>query len=874
MADFKQHMIINSVPDEECRIAILEDNRLEELYAESTSPITGADHVGNIYLGKVMNVEASIQAAFIDFGVDRNGFLHISDLHPMYFSKGDRESTERVGQKTPHRSRPPIQHCLKRGQEVVVQVLKEGIGTKGPTLTSYLSIPGRYLVMLPNMERSGVSRRLEDYEQRREMRQMLDSLNLPENFGFIMRTAAIDQPKSELKRDLAFLQRLWKAIENKRKTHSAPSELYCESDLLIRTIRDTMSPNVTKIIIDDARTVNRVREFLHIVTPRKRSTIIEHYDNPLPIFHHFGIEEQITQIHEREVPLPTGGTLVIDQTEAMVAIDVNSGKMRRFLDAETTAYKTNLEAVDEISRQLRLRDLGGLVLMDFIDMRQIAHQRDIENRLRDMLKRDRAKTEYLRISRFGIIEMTRQRMRPALRMSYYAECPTCKGVGHIKTADVCAKEAVRELVYLSHHPLVARIDMVISDTVAGVLLSKYRRKISDLEDKTGKIINIRISRSIMSDNVEFSAYDNNNMDLDISKLDYSKIKNLPSVASVKSTLMTQEVNAEDNQEQISEQTAKKPGRKSKRSRKPKLEATETGSNKAGNELNDKKAQDTKLDATAAIIDDVNVDILENDSKSVDTKETTEPMQSKVSNRRKTRKRRPSAKSAVETSAAAASKQSTLKINSSQDTGKTSTHSDDPKNKSREPQQDKDDNSENVDVTITSSRKKKRTRTSGRRAPVKEIQTDTISVNNAQTTEKFQDRKSENKINTPKTQSDQQAGVRNNSRPTETKNSSIAASSETTNKNKFKKTKSRTKKAAGKNNTQDVADRISIPKVNNDVKSRGNNANNQVQAKAEPNNENTSPTPTVSSTNKKRGRLYQTRRRLSAAQVNQLITDED
>jgi len=514
----KKQMIVNSLHGEECRIAVLENDRLEEFYAERSASLEDQSHVGNIYLAKVLNVEASIQAAFLDFGIGKNGFLHVSDLHPMYFPSGDQETAERVGQKTPHRDRPPIQKCLKRGQEVVVQVLKEGIGTKGPTLTSYLSIPGRYLVIMPSMKRSGVSRKFEDYEQRRELRQVLDSLELPDDFGFILRTAAIGRPKAELKRDLAYLQRLWKAIQKKQNTCKAPCELYTESDLLIRTIRDVMSTEINQIIIDDTDSLKRVEEFLRIVAPRRKSADLIHYDQPVPIFHQHGIEEQILRIHARQVPLPSGGSLVIDQTEAIVAIDVNSGRMKASQDAETTAYKTNGEAVDEITRQLRLRDLGGIVVLDLIDMRSAARRRDIENRLRDLLKRDRAKTEYSRISRFGVIEMTRQRMRPSLGSSYFMQCPTCQGRAYIKTAEVSSIEAIRELAYLIHHPRITRVEMVVSDVVAGGLLSRYRRRISILEDSSGKPVSIRVSKAIPSDRVDFYAYDESGNDVDLAAL--------------------------------------------------------------------------------------------------------------------------------------------------------------------------------------------------------------------------------------------------------------------------------------------------------------------------------------------------------------------
>lgn len=524
MSSIKKQLIVNHSPGDETRIALLEDGRLEELYNEQEAHSL---HVGNIYVGKVVNVEGAIQAAFIDFGVGRNGFLHVSDLHPMYFPGEDAGTTEAVGMKTPHRQRPPIQHCLKRGQEVLVQVLKEGLGTKGPTLTSYLSIPGRLLVMMPNMEQLGVSRKVEDLEQRRAMRKILDSLDLPEGFGFILRTAGLSALKTELKRDLAYLQRLWKTIDGQRKNAKAPCELYVESDLLIRTIRDVSTVDLEQILIDDEGAMDRVVEFLQIVAPRRKGPQVVAYQDRVPIFHRFGIEEQLRSIHSREVPLPGGGSIIIDSAEAMVVIDVNSGRMRQFRDAETTAFRTNMQAIDEITRQLRLRDLGGLVVIDTIDMLSGEHRRELETRLRENLKRDRAKTEFLRISQFGLIEMTRQRMRPPLRKSQFMPCPTCEGRGALPTPESTANEAMRDMAYWIAHPQVASLEIAVGQAVAGMLLSRKRRAIVAIETETGKRIDIRVSHEIPDARVDFYAYDDHKTDLDLPTLAASFPKELP-----------------------------------------------------------------------------------------------------------------------------------------------------------------------------------------------------------------------------------------------------------------------------------------------------------------------------------------------------------
>ncbi len=511
----KKRMLISYVAGEECRVAMVVDDRLEELHSERANAVS---YVGNIYVGKVINVEAGIQAAFIDFGHEQNGFLHISDLHPSHFPGADEEDTEKIGRKTPRRERPPIQQCLKRGQQVIVQVLKEGISTKGPTLTTYLSIPGRYLVMLPGMDKVGVSRKVEDEDIRKAMRAQLDGLDLPDGYGFILRTAGMDRPKTELKRDLAYLQRLTKDIEKRQKTGgNKPRLLYAESDLLMRSLRDQWTADVDEIVIDDEHALQRAWRFMKIVSPRA-STKLLHFDRTTPLFHAYGIEEQISLMLAREVPLPSGGSIVIDETEAMIAIDVNSGRMRSNRDAETTAFKTNVEAVDEICRQLRLRDIGGLVVCDLIDMMSRSNRRQIESRFRDRLKNDRASTKVLPISQFGIVEMTRQRQRESQRKVHFAPCPRCEGRGVLKRPASVAAEALRELARLLDAPQVHRVEMVVSPRVAGELLSAKRQTLIRIEQESGRQADVRVSEDIPVDRVAFYAYRADGSDLDVERL--------------------------------------------------------------------------------------------------------------------------------------------------------------------------------------------------------------------------------------------------------------------------------------------------------------------------------------------------------------------
>ena len=495
-------MIINVVPNEECRIGILENGKLEEIYIERAS---SENHVFNIYKGIVTNVEASIQAAFVDFGLAKNGFLHISDLHPQYFPNGEGK-TENVGRKMPRRSRPPIQRCLRRGQEVLVQIIKEGIGTKGPTLTTYLSIPGRFLVMMPGMRQLGVSRKIEDEEVRRAIRASLDDLTLPDDIGFIARTAADGRTKKELQSDLNYLLRLWRAVAKRIDNDRAPAELYRDSDLVIRTMRDVYSSDIDRIVVDDAEVAQRAREFLAIFSPRAGDSVVT-YDGPEPLFHKAGIEAELERLHSRHVPLQSGGSLVIDQTEALVAIDVNSGRFRAEADAESTAYKIDMEAAEEIARQLRLRDLGGVVVCDFIDMREDRHQRDVQRCLQRKLKEHKERFKVLPMSAFGIIQLTRQRQRASLTRSVYQDCRHCHGTGLVKTPESVTLDVMRLVQLAVTREHIRTIEVTVSSEVADLLQNRKRGMLYELESKTGRNITIKPSSKHGLDQVLLQCYD-------------------------------------------------------------------------------------------------------------------------------------------------------------------------------------------------------------------------------------------------------------------------------------------------------------------------------------------------------------------------------
>ena len=367
----------------------------------------------------------------------------IAELEREMGLRGPAEARTRRGDEPPRGGRsargrglakPPIQEIFRRGDEVLVQVIKESIGTKGPTLSTYISIPGRYLVLMPGLNRVGVSRKIVDEGQRRKLREIMNELNPPKGLGFIVRTAGLERTKRELARDLAYLLRLWKVILRRIKKSKAPTPIYQESDMIIRTIRDIFNSEIDTIWIDEPSAFERAQDFLKVVMPRFVNRL-KLYDEKVPLFHKYAIEDEIAKIQRRHVPLPEGGSIVIDPTEALVAIDVNSGNFRVEDDAERTAYEMNLRAAKEIARQLRLRDLGGVIVNDFIDMREERHRRGVERALRDAIKRDRARTKVLRMSAFGLIEMTRQRIRPSLKRSIYEDCPHCGGAGVAKTAE-------------------------------------------------------------------------------------------------------------------------------------------------------------------------------------------------------------------------------------------------------------------------------------------------------------------------------------------------------------------------------------------------------------------------------------------------------
>jgi ribonuclease E len=496
-------MLVNAAHPEECRIAIADETTLLELEVESTASVKLK---GNIYKAKVVRVEPSLQAAFLDIASNRNGFLQIHDVHPSCF----RRQVKRV----PH-SRINIQDVLAPEQELIVQVVKEERESKGATLTTYISLPGRYTVLMPGSERSGVSRKIQDLETRRRLKNLRDELQLPEGMGVIIRTAGLHRSMSELARDVSLQLKLWERIQEQAKDATCPTLLYREGELASRVIRDYFTPEIMEIIVDDEPTFHRIREFASQTMPRYRSRV-KLYTHKDPIFSHYGLDEQVATTTLPEVSLPSGGSIVIEPLEALVAVDVNSGKATAGEGIEETAYRTNLEAADEIARQLRLRDLGGLVVIDFIDMNSPRHIQNVEKRLRQAVKLDKARVEVGGISKFGLLEMSRQRIRASLESQSMTKCQACQGTGKVKNPEIVALEVMRKIQAAVVQGTVELVKARLSPAPAMFLLNRKRREIAKLESEYDLMILIVADARLRADEYEFEIEESQSKSEDLS----------------------------------------------------------------------------------------------------------------------------------------------------------------------------------------------------------------------------------------------------------------------------------------------------------------------------------------------------------------------
>ena len=462
----KKIILINALHSEEKRVAIVEGDTLIDFYVETA----GKEHLkGNIYKAKVARVEPGLQAAFVDFGQKKHGFLQLREIKPEFYQH-----------KLEGSKRARIQDVISKGHELIVQVEKDERDTKGASLTTYISIPGRYIVMMPGQEKVGVSRKIEDREDRDRLKEIFSSLKLPKKMGFILRTAGSDKTEEDLHNDLKYLTKLWSKIQAESKKAHAPALIYQEQDFAVKTVRDYLTSDVVEVLIDDPDAYKKTKEFLRKTVPWRKINITLYKDKK-PIFGKNRIEEQIAKVYERYVYLPSRGYIVIDKTEALTAIDVNSGRSRKEEHIEATALRTNLEAADEIARQLRLRDLGGLIVIDFIDMESSRNRRDVEKRLRDAMSPDKAHFEMTAISKFGIVELTRERMRPAYQESIHRKCELCAGTGVIKSTEMVAVSALRDIHVHATKEGVKGITCRLPVESMNYMVNTWRHEISDTE---------------------------------------------------------------------------------------------------------------------------------------------------------------------------------------------------------------------------------------------------------------------------------------------------------------------------------------------------------------------------------------------------------
>lgn len=472
-------MLINAVDPEEFRIAILKGGELDEFYIATS---TKEEIKGNIYKGTVSRIEPSLQAAFINYGAEKNGFLPIGEIHPEYFSSQETGSNAKAT--------PQIENIIKKGDELLVQVTKEREGKKGAYLTTYISIAGRYLVLTPGRPNGGISHKIEDEEERKRLKSMMSQLNLPEGVGYILRTAAAGQKKRVISGELKNLLRLWDDIKKRAQKERPQSMLYKEEDLGLRTLRDFFSADVDEVVVDDKETWSQMKDFMKVISPAHQKRV-KHFKENAPIFSEYGIEKQLEQIYSNRVPLKSGGSIVIDSTEALISIDVNSGRSTRGKGIEETAYKTNLEAAREIARQLRLRDIGGLIVIDFIDMKEHKHEREVVKQLKEEIKKDKAKIHLSSISKFGLMEISRQRLRPSIESKSYQICEYCQGRGIVRSVEATSVSFLRQIWLGASKDNVVSVAGVLPSNVANYLLNKKRAELTELEERYGVSIDIQ-----------------------------------------------------------------------------------------------------------------------------------------------------------------------------------------------------------------------------------------------------------------------------------------------------------------------------------------------------------------------------------------------
>ncbi len=472
-------------------MAVVVDGTLDALDVQVN---TREATLGNIYKGVISRIEPSLQAVFVDYGNSRNGFLSINDVHSSYFP----ESFETA------RKKPRIQDVFKKDDHVIVQVIKEERHNKGAGLTTNISLAGRYLVLMPGTDLCGVSRKIEDDSERKKLKDILKQLTPPENMGFIIRTAGMGRTKTELSRDLNYLLKLWNTIEKNVVNLSAPAMLYKEPDLVVRSIREHFESDINEILVDDKEVYKRAREFFRQVMPKYES-LVKLYQEKRPLFNKYQLEEQIELVYQRKIKLKSGGYILIEPTEAMVTIDVNSGSATKEKGIEDTAYCVNMEAGPEIARQLRLRDLGGIIVIDFIDMNSKKHLQDVEKQVKNALKTDRAKTKVLRISSLGVLELSRQRIKSSLGEGEYHECPLCSGRGRVRSTETTALSVFRRIKSALVKGDVVHVRATAPPKVSEYLLNNMRSQLAELESIFGARVTILAKHAVFDNEIVVEA---------------------------------------------------------------------------------------------------------------------------------------------------------------------------------------------------------------------------------------------------------------------------------------------------------------------------------------------------------------------------------
>lgn len=472
-------LLINAEEPEECRIALVEDGRLESLHVTT---IDREPTKNNIYKGRIVSIEANLQAAFVDIGTGRNGFLPVNEIHPEYYRQDVNERTRTLIAQQQWK-KIKIEDVMQKGQEVLVQVVKEVTGNKGANMTTYLSLPGRCLVLMPGSDSAGISRKIVGEERRANLREIMSEFEIPEGIGYIIRTASAEITKAVLEKDLQTLLALWEEIKHRGQTMEAPALVYEEQDTVVRFLRDHYFPEISEITVDTQESLNNVNAFIELLPAKQRKVKVRLHSGAKPIFNQYNIEEQIESIFRPQVALPSGGSIVINPTEALVAIDVNSGRTSKNADFDETIFLANMEAAAELARQLRLRDLGGLIVVDFIDMRNKKHIRDVERQVKISMKRDKAKVDISKISRFGLMQISRQKMGAPIEKGSYIPCEYCQGRGVVRSVETLALYYLRRIQTGISRKKIARVECRLPFDVAQYLLNKKRTELTELEAK-------------------------------------------------------------------------------------------------------------------------------------------------------------------------------------------------------------------------------------------------------------------------------------------------------------------------------------------------------------------------------------------------------